>query len=253
MRFLRLLALTASVVAAQDTPRRQFEVASIKPNKSGPPKVQSQPLSYSPGGRFTATNVTLVDVIVRVYPTRRIQIKGGPEWIDSERFDIVAKADTADGEVKDDQWPIMVQALLEDRFKLTMHRETKETPVYALVGTPTANLRKAKDEEQTSFTPGENRQLLFRRYPIGGLVNLLSNTLHEPVIDGTGIEGFFDFTLDPGQFAAAPFVDGAPRAGDNFPDLVLAAVREQLGLRLEKRKAPLDITVVDRAEKPTEN
>src|SRR5215831_10502467 len=90
--------------AQEPTQRRQFEVASIKVNRSGPPRVQRNPLVYAPGGRFTATNVTLVDVIVRVYPTRRIQMEGGPDWIDSDRFDIVAKADPAEGPVKPEQW-----------------------------------------------------------------------------------------------------------------------------------------------------
>ncbi len=80
-------------------PRRVFEVASIKPNKSGPQPVGAwtNPLAYLPGGRFTATNVTLVELIITCYPTRRIQMRGGPDWIDADRFDVIAKADTADG------------------------------------------------------------------------------------------------------------------------------------------------------------
>src|SRR5215468_8028177 len=94
--------------------RRQFEVVSTKPNNSGPPTIQTNPLSWS-GGRFTAINATLVDVLVRVYPTRRIQMRGGPDWIDRDRFDFIAKADDAEGEVKPEQRNGMVQALLEDR------------------------------------------------------------------------------------------------------------------------------------------
>src|SRR5690349_2542643 len=82
--------------------RRRFEVVSIKPDNSGPPTIQTNPLSWS-GGRFTALNATLVDVLVRVYPTRRIQMRGGPDWIDRDRFDFIAKADDGEGEVKPEQ------------------------------------------------------------------------------------------------------------------------------------------------------
>jgi uncharacterized protein (TIGR03435 family) len=120
---------------AQVEPRtqRHFEVSTIKPNPAGPPRIQTDPFQFLPNGRFTATNVTLVDVIVRVYGTRRIQMQGGPSCIDSDRFEIAAKADEADGNLKPDDFPVMVQSLLEDRFKLALHRETKEMPVYALV------------------------------------------------------------------------------------------------------------------------
>jgi uncharacterized protein (TIGR03435 family) len=104
----RLLRATAGiaagigVVAAQFPARREFEVASIRPNNSGPPKMYINPFVLAPGGRFTATNVTLVDVIVMAYQTRRIQMQGGPAWIDSDRFDIVAKADMDQGRIERD-------------------------------------------------------------------------------------------------------------------------------------------------------
>jgi len=159
----RLLLATAGiaacigVVGAQTPASRTFEVASIRPTNAERPRIYTSPFVYSPGGRFTATNVTLVDIIVMAaYPTRRIQMQGGPAWIDSDRFDIVAKADMDQGEIKPGQWPLMVQALLEDRFKLAFHKETKETQVYALVaGKNPPKLRPSKDGEQTMFTPGE--------------------------------------------------------------------------------------------------
>ncbi len=247
----------AGIVAAQQaqaqTPppaRRVFEVASIKPNNSGPPRAFTDQFTFSPNGRFTATNVTLVDVIVRAYPTRRIQMRGGPDWIDSERFDIAAKADTGESEIKPEQWGPMIQGLLEDRFKLVLHRETKEASVYALVaGKTPPKLRESKDGEQTAMVPGDHGQMNFRRMPVVALVNTLANILHEPVVDGTGITGVFDFALDPMQFAATD----DPKVPNNVAELVLTAVQEQLGLKLEKRKAPLEITVVDHAEKPSDN
>jgi uncharacterized protein (TIGR03435 family) len=247
-RLIGWCLIFALPVLAQQQARRHFEVASIKPNPSGRKAMQS--FAYSAGGRFTATNATLVDVIVRVYPTRRIQMQGGPDWIDSDRFDIVAKADAADGVIQPADWTHMVQTLLEDRFQLKFHSETRETQVLALVvGKGGPKLTVAKDGGETALTPGEHGRMIFTKMTITGLVNTMSNILHTPVVDGTGLKGFFDFTLDPNQFAEQ---DGAaPNA--NFGDLVVAAVGEQLGLRLEKRKMPLEITIIDRAEKPTEN
>ena len=254
---IALCLFTASHVAAQKQPtiRREFEVASIRPNNSGPPRVYGNRFTYSPSGRFTATNVTLVDVIVSgVYKTRRIQMRGGPGWIDSDRFDIVAKADTAGGTITQEEWDLMIQALLEDRFKLALHRETQEMSVYALVVGKKALLRESKEGEQTTFTTGERGKMIFQNMPIETLVNALANILREPVVDGTGIAGSFDFTLDPMQFATTGGADIAPvRTPESYADLVLIAVREQLGFKLEKRRAPLEITIIDHAERPSEN
>lgn len=250
----RLLLATAGigVVVAQTPARREFEVASIRPNNSGPPKMYINPFVLAPGGRFTATNVTLVDVIVMAYQTRRIQMQGGPAWIDSDRFDIVAKADMDQGRVEPGQLMPMVQALLVDRFKLTVHKETRETQVYALVaGKNPPKLQPSKEGEQTTSTQGARGQINFQRIGVVGLANTLSNILHTPVVDQTGITGSFDFTLDPMQFAAPPNPDNPVRP--DFSELVLTAVQEQLGFKLEKKKAPLEFTTIDRAEKPTQN
>ena len=241
------------VLCAQDAkpPRRHFEVASVKPNLSGKRALQSY--AYSPGGGLSAINATLVDMIVRVYPTRRIQMRGGPEWIDSERFDVFAKADAGEGEIKPGQWQEMVQTLLEDRFQLRFHTEMHEMQVLALLpGKSAAKLDAPREGEQTALTPGEHGQMMFHRMNMQGLVNTMSNILQTPVVDRTGLAGYYDFTLDPNQFAAADSADGLARR-DDFGQLVTAAVEKQLGFRLEKQKAPLEITVIDRAEKPTEN
>jgi uncharacterized protein (TIGR03435 family) len=252
-RVIALCLLCGLPFSAQQQPkaRRQFAVASIKPNQSG--KRALQGYAYSPGGRFEATNATLVDMIVRVYPTRRIQMQGGPDWIDSARFDVIAKADPDDGEVAAEQWRLMVQVLLEDRFKLRFHTETREMPVLALVAGKTGpKLQPAKEGEETALLPGERGQMNFRKMSISGLVNTMSNILGTPVVDRTGLNGFFDFTLDPNQFAAQKST-GDPDGNPSFGELLVEAVREQLGLRLEKQKAALEITIIDRAEKPSEN
>lgn len=250
------LAAVAGVVAAQaqSPARREFEVASIRKNNSGRPKVYVDPFVFSPGGRFTATNVTLTDMIGLAYRTRRIQMQGGPDWINSERFDVVAKADDKEGEVEGAERTAMVQALLEDRFKLVLHREMKETTVYALIeGKSPPKLEKAKEGEQRAMVLGERGQMNFQNMSITVLVNTLANIIHAPVVDGTGLTGSFDFTLDPAQFATTGPDRAQPASPESWPDLVLTAVREQLGFKLEKQKASLEITVIDQAVQPGDN
>jgi uncharacterized protein (TIGR03435 family) len=248
-----LLAAGAIVAASQSQPpaHQKFEVASIRPNNSGRPRGYTNPFTYAPNGRFTATNVTLVDVIVSgVYQTRRIQMRGGPDWIDSDRFDIAAQADAIGGEFKEEEFYPMIRALLEDRFKLALHRETKEMSVYALVpGKNRPKLQESKEGEEAIFRPGNRGQMTFQRMPMVALVNTLANILKLQVVDGTGITGTFDFTLDPLQFETG----GGPTTAASYADLVLTAVQTQLGLRLEKRNAPVEITVIDHAERPSEN
>ncbi len=240
----------ACLAQDQPEPRRQFAVASIKPNLSGKRALQNY--KYA-GDRFEAENATLVDMIVRAYPTRRIQMQGGPDWIDTDRFDVVAKADPSDGAVTSEQWPQMVQRLLEDRFLLRFHIESKEMPVLALVPARTgAVLPPVKPAGATSMTPGEHNQMIFKNITMAGLVNVMSNALHVPVVDRSGIAGFYDFTLDPLRYSELSR-DDAARDTANFGDLLAIAVREQLGLQLEKQKAPLDVTVIDRAQRPTAN
>ena len=215
------------------------------------------PFVFSAGGRFTATNVTLADLIVMAYRTRRIQMQGGPKWVDSERFDIAAEVDEADATKGEqsllaDRFKVavpMIRALLEDRFKLVLHRETKEMFVYALeVGKTPPKLREAKEDEQPATLPGDHGQIVFQKMPIVGFVNTIANILHVPVIERTGTTGFFDFTLDPMKFAD----QSQPASSEGYADLVHSAV-EELGFKLEKTKVPLEITVIDRAEQPTDN
>ena len=246
-------AIAGSLMLAAQTQaraRREFDVASIRKTDAERPRVYVTPFAFLPGGRFTATNVTLTDVVVMAYRTRRIQLRGGPSWIDSDRFNIVAQTDEASGEVKPEQWAPMVQALLEDRFKLALHRETAESTVYALVpGKTPPKIQPAKEGEQKALVRGDRGQLNFQGMPLTGLVNTLANILHTPVVDGTGLTGPYDFTLDPLALSDPK----QPVTPDTWPELILTAVREQLGFKLEKQKASLEFTIIDHAEQPTEN
>lgn len=204
------VALAGSLMLAAQTQtqapaRRQFDVASIRKTDAEKPRVYVTPFAFLPGGRFTATNVTLTDVLVMAYRTRRIQLRGGPSWIDSDRFNIVAQTDEASGEVKPEQWAPMVQALLEDRFKLVLHRETQESTVYVLVpGKTPPKIQPAKEGEQKALVPGNHGQMNFQGMPLTGLVNTLANILHTLVVDGTGLTGPYDFTLDPARVVRPP-------------------------------------------------
>jgi uncharacterized protein (TIGR03435 family) len=246
-------AIAGSLLLAAQTPapaRRQFDVASIRKTDAERPKVYTNPFSFSPGGRFAATNVTLTDIIVVAYRTRRIQMRGGPTWIDSDRFNIVAQTDEAAGEVKSRELAPMLQALLADRFKLVLHREMQETTVLALMPSKSPpRIQPVKEGEKNTVGPGDHGQLNFVATPMVGLVNTLANILHTPVVDQTGITGLFDFTLDPLALSDPT----QPVTRDDWPDLVLTAVREQLGFKLEKQKASLEFTIIDHAEPPSEN
>ncbi len=248
---IALIAIAPLVLWAQTSPaqKRAFEVASIKPNNSGQPRPQGNPFRLSPGGMFIATNVTLVDLIVGVYSTRRIQMEGGPGWIDSDRFDIVAKADESDGDIQPGQFREMVRVLLEDRFKLKLHMETKDVSVLALIqGKESPKIKESTRDPREAGAVGSEKGISFQRTTMDGLVNTLSNILRIPVIDRTGIKGVFDFTLNPQEFAP----DGAVTAS-NYGDLMVTAVEQQLGFKIERQKAPLDMTIIDHAEKPSEN
>jgi uncharacterized protein (TIGR03435 family) len=238
-----------------DTSWTQFEVASIKPNNSGAPPPRKNPFACLPGGRFTATNVTLMDMIVLIYPASgsRVRMQGGPDWRNSERFDIVAKADATQSNVKTVQCNLMLQSLLEDRFKLKLHLEAKEMSAWALItGKSPPKLLPTKEGEETTMVSGPRGQMNFQRMPIQGLVNVVENIVQVPFVDATGIKGFYDFTVNPAQFAPTG------TANSNVPpisygDLVLTSVQEELGFKLEKRKMLLEITIIDQAERPTDN
>jgi uncharacterized protein (TIGR03435 family) len=255
-----------------------FDVASIKPSGEDIHRVGIQ---FMPGGGIRTTGTPLKFLITFAYDVRDFQVSGGPGWMNSERFDIVAKSERKDsesaaediGNMTDEQLKTnaekireKLRALLADRFQLTLHRETKDAQVYALVvGKSGAKLK----ESEVKQGGKRNRMMRMGRGDFNAegvgldmLANALSNALGRPVLDRTGITGNFDFKLqwtpDPGQFGGFPAgppppgVEGPPPPDPNGPS-IFTAVQEQLGLRLESQKGPVDLIVIDRAEKPSEN
>jgi bla regulator protein BlaR1 len=258
-----------------------FEVASVKQNKSGSRQVN---LNLQPGGRFTATNVSLEGLVRVAYglPSNRLSLGrtwiGGGDYLTSDHFDIVAKAE---GNPSRDQLPPMLRALLVDRFKLIVHHETKELPIYALVmarkdGRMGPRLRRSDvdcsvvQDERSPQAPASRadvvefaaRPCTLRNVPgkaagrvvtIETLARLMSSWLddHRPVEDRTGLTGNFDLDLDwtPDR-ALPPDAPPMPPINPNSPSL-FTALQEQLGLKLEPGKSGVDVLVVDRAERPT--
>jgi uncharacterized protein (TIGR03435 family) len=253
-----------------------FEAVTIKPNKTGEPmpgfKVSGRPMraiAFKPE-RFMATNFTLHGLIQVSYGVQDTQIMGGPDWLDSEKYDVDAKVRSSVvdelGKFSEEKRSLekqrMIQALLAERFKLTLHRETKNLPVYALVLAKNGRkLQEAKPGDTYVNGPKgpggrpigggtlvepESGKLVGQGVPVGELVALLSQKLGRTVLDETGLIGNYDFTL---QWTAAQ----NQGASESSTSSILAAVQEQLGLRLESKESPAEVLVVDNAEKPSEN
>ncbi len=228
-----------------------FEVASVRLNTSGGnPQLRNEP------GRLNVSNMTLKALMRYAYMARDFQISGGPAWFDSDRWDVIA---TAGPGVGDDERRKMMQALLVERFKLALHRETKEMPVYTLVAAKNGSKLQANTSgaaERIGIRMGGPglMQMTGVNVPVLRIAQVLVDMVSRSVIDRTGIEGNFDFKLewvpDP---AHMPLLNGARPEGPPDGASLFTAVQEQLGLKLESTKGPVEVFVVERAEKATEN
>ncbi|HEY1336604.1 MAG TPA: TIGR03435 family protein [Bryobacteraceae bacterium] len=267
---LALLAITAA--SAQ---RLEFEVASVKPSVNAPfggnvpipgPVAESMGFEGGPGsqtpGRIHYSGVTLKMILVRAYATRPYQISG-PGWMETERYDIDAKYPA---ETKAEEFRLMLQTLLAERFHLAVHRETREMSRYRLVVakggpklSPAQKLPEYKDDEERKAAMQKqtraNMEAMMRRPHSGpyrrfGSLNAtmaklaenLSGYVDRPVTDDTGLEGSYSYTLEWSPEPSAAAVE------NSLPS-IFAAVQEQLGLKLEPEKGPVEFLVIDRAEK----
>jgi uncharacterized protein (TIGR03435 family) len=255
-----LLAAATTGVAAQAQAQPKFEVSTVKPNSANDHRVM---LRGSPGGRFEATGVSLKLLITEAYDVRDFQISGGPPWIATERWDIVAKAEGITDRIPPDQLKPMLAGLIEDRFQIKSHRETKELPIYVLVIGKTGSKLQANAGEPGPGMYMGRGHFKGTKIPISMLAQQLSQQVGRTVVDKTGLKGDFDFTLDwtpeIGQggslFGPPPGPSGpeGPPPGDPNGPSIFTAVQEQLGLKLESDKGPVDILVLDKVERPTEN
>jgi uncharacterized protein (TIGR03435 family) len=243
-----------------------FEVASIKANHSGDNRVR---LGTSPG-RFTTTGGTAKMIIGWAYNVKDYQISGGPSWINSEKYDIDAKMeDSLANELqkltpdqRGDQIRSMVQALLANRFKLKVSHVTKEGPVYGLVvakGGPKVTESKEYGGMMRMMGRG---QLTATGVPIKYLTDAISRELGRVVLDQTGLKSNYDFMLQWTPEIPTPPASGtgdgsqgtanAPLPDSSEPSL-FTAIQEQLGLKLESQKGPVDTVVIDHVEEPSPN
>jgi uncharacterized protein (TIGR03435 family) len=241
------LLADAHVWAQPSATPKAFEVASIKPSNAEP---GSSGWHSDRGGLLRMNNQTLRSLIVIAYSLYDAQVSGGPKWLATDRFDINAKAE---GPTGDSEQPLreMLQSLLADRFKLSFRREKKDMAGYALA-VAKGGLKIQPVEADGSRSSGGRGKITAQGASMPKLAELLSRRLSIPVEDATGVAGVFNLTLEwapeeQGLKATATSTD-AP-AGPS----IFTALQEQLGLKLESRKIPMDVLVIDRAEKPTEN
>jgi uncharacterized protein (TIGR03435 family) len=233
-------------VGAQ-TPR--FEVASIKPNRSDSLRSSSR---RSPG-QIQMENVSLRKGILIAYgiPDDREFALIGPPWLTTERFDIIAKcpSDTPPEQVLE-----MLQNLYAERFHLVLHRETRQMPTYSLV-VAKAGAKFQPVEDGSQSTSGRPGHLEATSITMDKLANLLSRMTGQPVVNETGLTGVFTFTLEwtPDETQRSEGSREAETHNVGGPSL-FSALQEQLGLKLEGKKAPAEVLIVDRVERtPTEN
>ncbi len=269
-------ALRAQTSSAAEPPLK-FEVASIKPSD---PAERGSMIRFAPGGRFVAKNQTLKSLIGLAYDVRQFQISGGPTWVATATYDVNAKPDAA-SEADDphkittdeqrekfaQRQRMRIQELLADRFRLKIGHTTKELPIYALkIAKNGPKLQEWKEDGGSPFQGARSSgpgHLTGRKVSMKFLTQILAQNVGRPVIDQTGLTGDYDFKLEwtpdqnqPGGFGGpgGPGPDGLrpPPADPNGPS-IFTAIEEQLGLKLDSQKGPVEMLTIDAVEKPSEN
>ncbi|HEY1744811.1 MAG TPA: TIGR03435 family protein [Granulicella sp.] len=240
-----------------------FDVVSIKPNKSGSGNNNSTSFS---GESFSATNISVKMLLEDAYDVKQDLISGLPGWASSDRFDIHAKVVEPDLELLKKLTPKqaegMLQAILVDRFQLKVHTETKTLPVYEMVVVKDGPKFKAsapegspEDKSPNDVARGamtvqstvQNTELTGHAIPLASFANMLTDQLHRTVIDKTGLTGQYDLLL---KWTSD---DTSDASSDSSTPSIFTALQEQLGLKLQSSKGPVDTLVVDRVEMPSEN
>jgi uncharacterized protein (TIGR03435 family) len=247
-RFTIATLAAATLNAQTQTPKAPaFEVASVKRGADGGPRGDIPRNMDDSPGHFAMRNVPLRFAIEWAYDLKDFQV-AGPEWIQvDERYDIIANAP---GRVTNDEMRVMLRTLLAERFQMKSHFEKREMQVYALLpGKSEPRLRKA-DPNAPQTMGGTLSGIQFHNFPLSRMTFLLTRRMDRPVLDLTGISGNFDYTVDLsglGQGRGSAGYDGEGRS-------VFQAIQDDLGLKLEPRKAPVDVLVIDSVSKvPTQN
>jgi len=267
------VVIAASGLRAQSPPPKApaFEVVSIRPHKT---LERGGSLKFQPGGHFEGTNIYVLALIATAFrkdaPLLPTQIEGGPDWIRYDRYDVLAKIDTPAGDESAlyRQLPALLRPVLEQRFRLQAHWVTRQLPIYALVlagkdgefgpqfrlttcsprpETLRPHLETTIDKNRRMCEPSSVAYGVFDAHGISmlSLVSALSSSLDRVVLDRTGLQGMYDLTL-----RWTPDWTPQSNADPNVPTLP-TALQEQLGLKLESTKGPVDVLVIDHVERPT--
>ncbi len=278
-RTLLLASAALSIAAAQPMTPVTFEVASIKPNKANANRRPSPP-QFLPGGRFTSSGLPLRFVIATAWNVgfQSVRLSGAPAWINSFEsfYDIEAKAPEGvipaglPSNVRDNRMRLMLQALLEDRFKLKIRSETRELPVFAVVVAKNGlKLEKAEIEEKNcpqtteigtachTIFGGQGRGLHAQAVSLSDVLAYVENWTDRPLVDKTGIQGLFKIDtrgwrdLQPGQ---EPRPGAKAEDGSDAADVpTLFTVFEHLGLKLQPQKGTVEVFVIEHVERPSDN
>jgi uncharacterized protein (TIGR03435 family) len=189
------------------------------------------------------------------YEVQSDQVQGCPRWCDSDLFDVIAKA--KDQNVTTAQVERMLQKLLADRFKLVLHRETRERPGLVLTVAKNGPKLKLAGEDETESATRTGNIRTFQKMSIQGLVNFLAINAKQPIVDKTGLKGLYNFTIDLTPNDPLPAAGrGQPTAADPGNTLFYrlgVAVEDQLGLKLESQRVSVENLVIDSVEHPSEN
>jgi uncharacterized protein (TIGR03435 family) len=254
-RVIFVAFVLAALCSGQEGRRLTFDVISIRPSSAGAQDNRIQPL---PGGQtYEARNMQVKQMFSFMYRIPLGQISGGPSWLDDARWDIEAKADRS---YNLDDLHTMFQNLLVDEFKLKLRKEVKEVPIYALLVDRSGLKMTSNNSEQELKNPissgKKSGTVIGTRVPISYLCWWLTQQTSRddrPVIDKTGLKGFYDFTLSflP-ELPPGYDVNKLPPGMADWPSL-FTALKEQLGLRLEAQRGPAEIYVIEHAEKPSLN
>lgn len=230
---------------AQQTEVLAFDVASIK---RAPPDSEDRSM-YNFPGRLTVANLVTRSLIASAYGVLTEQILGAPAWVNFERYDIDARCEepqSLSAADIDRRNMVRLRALLESRFQLKTHREAREWQTYVLVaGTWAGKLTPTRRTEERYRRSGNHGHTEWEGATMDDLCQHLAAKLQRPVINRTGIEGRFDFVLD--------FENPATPAGQETWPSLFTSLPNQLGLKLESRKGPVDFLVVDQVERPSGN
>jgi uncharacterized protein (TIGR03435 family) len=242
-----LISNVCGAFAQPADPPPAFEVASVKPSPRSGENMRVQPSAATDPGGVTLLNQSLKAMVQWAYHMQSIQVTG-PGWIDSNRYDIVAKAP---GPSSDEQLRRMMQTLLADRFKLAFHHETKEMQAYVVTVAKTGHkLKPSEGDGPMDLKPtGKGLMLQFTHVTLAQLAEMAQSPLQGVVIDQTGLKGAWDFTIDASFFAMQK-----PADLEEAISMIIQVMNDQLGIKVDQKRVPAELIVIDRAEKiPSEN